>query len=70
MLNLNEIYFIWFLIILIIEVSIAIFFKGGFDRNTLGDVFAVILLYCFLKNFINPKLISVCLLYTSDAADD
>ena len=44
-------YFTAFSIILIIEICIS--FTKGFIRYTLGDYFAVILLYLFIKSFTN-----------------
>lgn len=51
----NLIYFGIFVILFIIEVLIATFFKDGFIRYTFGDFLVVILLYCFIKSFINLK---------------
>jgi hypothetical protein len=45
-----------------IETCIAYFLKTGFIRHTLGDFFVVIMLYCFLKSFINVKPIPIAIL--------
>jgi len=55
MIAFNKIYFIIFLILFVVEVGIAIFLKDGFLRHTFGDFLVVLLLYCFLKSFINVK---------------
>jgi hypothetical protein len=52
-------YFILFLILFLIEASIAYFLKTGFIRHTFGDFLVVILLYCLLKSFINAKPITM-----------
>lgn len=58
-LQFNKTYFLVFAILLIIETLIAIFLKTGFIRHTLGDFLVVILLYCFLKSFINAKPLKI-----------
>lgn len=65
MLKLNLISFSSFLFLLLTEIAIAIFFKGGFIRHVFGDYLVVLLLYCFLKSFLsisNNILASVTLL--------
>jgi len=51
----NRNYFIGFLIILIAEIIIASFLSDGFIRFTFGDFLVVMLVYCFVKSFINLK---------------
>ncbi|NNK74086.1 MAG: DUF2809 domain-containing protein [Flavobacteriaceae bacterium] len=51
----NKNYFKIFVLILLIEVCIATFLKSGFIRHTFGDFLVVIMLYCFIKSFINLK---------------
>ena len=60
-------YFILFLILFIIEVCIAYFLKSGFIRHTFGDFLVVIMLYCFLKSFmdIQPIPIALTVLFVS-----
>lgn len=48
----NKTYFIAFIILFLMEVGIAVFFKEGFIRHTLGDFLVVMLLYCFFKSFL------------------
>jgi hypothetical protein len=44
-------YFIWFLVLLFIELYIALYIKDRFIRPYIGDVLVVILLYTFLRSF-------------------
>lgn len=55
-------YFIWFLVILLMEVLIVLFIKTGFIRSIFGDYLVVILLYCFIKSFFNYPVFQVALL--------
>ncbi|WP_299386759.1 DUF2809 domain-containing protein [uncultured Lacinutrix sp.] len=55
-------YFASFYLLLLIEIAIAIFLKGGFIRHTFGDFLSVILIYCFIKSFLNIKPILVAVL--------
>ena len=48
-------YFAVFYTLLLIEIAIALLLKDGFIRHTFGDFLVVILLYCFIKSFINIK---------------
>ncbi|NQX85194.1 MAG: DUF2809 domain-containing protein [Flavobacteriaceae bacterium] len=61
-------YFIAFMIFLIIEIAIALCFKTGFIRYTLGDYLVVMLLYCGIKSVINIKpmpasILVLCIAY-------
>ncbi len=47
-------YIIIFLILLLVEIFIALFFHGGFIRFYLGDVIVVWVVYCLVKTFF-PK---------------
>ncbi len=60
----NTRYAIGFLTILLIEVLIAVYVKGGFIRHTMGDFLVVILLYCFFKSFttLSPKFVGLLVL--------
>ncbi|OUR90320.1 hypothetical protein A9Q87_13585 [Flavobacteriales bacterium 34_180_T64] len=60
--KLNKTYFISFITLLILEVFIATYVKGGFIRHTFGDFLVVILLYCFFKSFTTMKPIYAGLL--------
>ena len=48
----NKIYFVLFIIILITEITIAVYLSNGFIRHTFGDALVVMLLYCLLKSFV------------------
>ena len=52
-LKFNKTYTLLFISILLIEILIAKFLTQGFIRYTFGDYLVVILIYCFLKSFIN-----------------
>lgn len=54
-------YFALFLTLLLIEICIAYFLKTGFIRHTFGDFLVVIMLYCFLRSFMNIKPIYLAL---------
>ena len=59
-------YLIVTLLLFLVEVLIAIIFKDGFIRHTLGDVLVVILIYYFVKTFLNisyQKLIPAVFLF-------
>lgn len=60
-LTFNKNYFIAFIILFLIEVAIAIFFKEGFIRHTFGDFLVVILLYCFFKSFLNGSTLPIAI---------
>jgi uncharacterized protein DUF2809 len=49
-------YFILFVILLATEICIAKFFNNGFIRNSLGDFLVVILIYCFIRSFLNTTI--------------
>ena len=42
-----------FIVLLIIEIAITVFFKEGFIRHTFGDYLVVILLYFLFRSFLN-----------------
>ncbi len=44
-------YFIWFLLLLGVEISIALFVHDKIVRPYIGDFLVVILVYCFLRAF-------------------
>ena len=58
----NKFYFLLFLILFCIVFCIAYFLKTGFIRHTFGDFLVVIMLYCFLKSFIDIKPIVMALI--------
>ncbi|MCW5910752.1 MAG: DUF2809 domain-containing protein [Cyclobacteriaceae bacterium] len=51
--NFNRNYLVWSLAIFIAEVLIALFVHDSFIRPYVGDVLVVILIYCFVKSFID-----------------
>ena len=53
MLTFNKNYLGLTILIFVIEVLIALFVRDTVVRPYLGDVLVVILLYCFIKSFIN-----------------
>ena len=61
----NKTYFLLFVLLFLIEACIALFIKDGFIRHTFGDFLVVILIYCFIKTFIdvNPKHVAVVTLF-------
>jgi hypothetical protein len=50
-------YFILFAILFLVEVLIALFVHDNFIRPFVGDVLVVILIYCFIKSFINSPAV-------------
>lgn len=54
MLTFNKNYFIFAVLLLVIEVLIATFLKAGFIRHYVGDFLVVMLIYCFVKSFFIP----------------
>ena len=50
-------YFILAIILFIIEVLIALFAHDNFIRPFVGDVLVVILIYCFIKSFLNSPVV-------------
>ena len=61
MIQFNKKYFIAFLLLFLIEVSIAKYTKG-FLRHTIGDVLATMLLYSLIKSFIKSSVIKTLLI--------
>ena len=53
MFHFNKTYFLLFVILFITEVLIALYVHDEFVRPYVGDVLVVILLYCFVKSFLN-----------------
>ena len=52
----NKKYFLLFLIVFATEVLIALYVEDDFVRPYLGDVLVVILMYCFVKSFLEIKV--------------
>lgn len=61
MLTFNKSYFGFTILIFIIEVLIALFVNDDFIRPYLGDVLVVILIYCFLKSFLQLPVLPVAI---------
>ncbi len=57
----NKNYFIVFLLLFGVEVLIAVYLKSGFIRHTVGDFLVTILVYCFLRSFIETKAIYIAI---------
>lgn len=51
--QLKKNYIVLTILFFIVEVLIATYLKSGFIRYTFGDYIAVILLFCFIKSFVN-----------------
>jgi len=51
----NKNYFIGLLVFLLTELLIVTYLSEGFIRFTFGDFLVVMLVYCFLKSFVNIK---------------
>ena len=54
-------YFVLAVLIFIVEVMIALFVTDNFIRSYFGDVLVVILMYCFVKSFINLPIFSLAI---------
>lgn len=61
MLTFNQNYFGLAILIFCIEVLIALFVHDQFIRPYLGDVLVVILIYCFLKSFLQLPVLTAAL---------
>lgn len=61
MLTFNKNYFIFTILIFLVEVFIALFVNDSFIRPYLGDVLVVILIYCFIKSFFKLPVLPVAL---------
>lgn len=46
-------YLLFFVILLVVEICIALFVKDHVIRPFVGDILVVILIYCFLRIFLN-----------------
>lgn len=56
MLRFNRNYFAIAILLFLIEILIAIFVHDRFIRPYIGDFLVVILIYCFLKSFLNISI--------------
>lgn len=57
MFQFNKTYFALALLIFIVEVLIALYVHDQIVRPYIGDVLVVILIYCFIKAFLNTKVL-------------
>ncbi|HNP32991.1 MAG TPA: DUF2809 domain-containing protein [Flavobacterium sp.] len=57
MFKFNKTYFLLFTFIFNIEVLIALYVHDTIIRPYVGDVLVVILIYCFIKAFLNTKVL-------------
>jgi hypothetical protein len=57
----NKNYFGLAVLIFIVEVLIALFVTDNFIRSYFGDVLVVILMYCFVKSFVNLPVFSLAI---------
>lgn len=62
MLKFNKTYFGLFILLFIIEVLIALYVRDQIIRPYIGDVLVVILIYCFVKSFIEIKTMTLAIL--------
>ncbi len=53
LLTFRPVYFTLTVILLVVEILIAVYVHDRFIRPYFGDVLVVILVYCFLKTFLN-----------------
>jgi len=58
---LNKNYLLLTIILFIIEVFIALYVRDGFIRPYAGDFLVVILIYCFIRSFLNIPVISLAI---------
>lgn len=56
MLQFNRNYFALTVLLFLLEIAIAIFVHDNFIRPYFGDFLVVMLLYCFLKSFLNVSV--------------
>jgi hypothetical protein len=61
MLRFHKVYFLFSLLLLIIEILIALFIRDNFIRPYVGDFLVVILLYCLVRSFFNIPVLSTAI---------
>jgi Protein of unknown function (DUF2809) len=61
MLTFKRNYFLLAIIIFIIEILIALYVKDRIIRPYVGDMLVVILIYCFIKSFLNLPILPVAI---------
>ncbi len=60
-LTFNKNYFLTFILLFLTEIAIAVCFKVGFIRHTVGDFLVVILLYCFFRSFLGGSQLIIAM---------
>lgn len=61
MLHFNPSYFLTFLLLFFTEILIALYVHDEFIRPYLGDFLVVILIYCFVRAFINTSVLAAAI---------
>ncbi|HCZ35854.1 MAG TPA: DUF2809 domain-containing protein [Cytophagales bacterium] len=59
MLRLHKTYLLLTIFLFVLEVLIALFVHDNFIRPYVGDVLVVILMYCFVKSFLNAPALAL-----------
>lgn len=62
MFRFHKTYFLITLVLFVIEVLIALFVHDNFIRPYFGDFLVVILMYCFLKSFLNLSVATTAII--------
>jgi uncharacterized membrane protein len=65
MFRIHKLFLVITIIILSVEILIATYLKSGFIRFTFGDVLASILIYAFIRSFMNLKPVVVAIISLS-----
>ena len=60
-LTFNKYYFALAVLLVITEVLIALYVTNNFIRSYFGDVLVVILIYCFVKSFMNLPVLPLAI---------
>ena len=58
----NWYYFVLTILLLGLEILIALFVHDGIIRPYIGDLLVVILIYCFVKSFVNTPVFMTAVL--------
>lgn len=61
MFRFDKTYFLFALVLFIIEICIAVFVRDSFIRPYVGDYLVVILIYCAVRTVLNAPVISVAI---------
>ena len=61
LLKFNRVYFIWAVILFCLEVLIALYLNDAIVRPYIGDFLVVILIYCFVKSFLDTPVLPTAL---------